>query len=179
MISTSPIAGPVGGETGSSARLIDAWRTSNRVTMYLIEQLPVQLWSLPIPGVPRRTVGMVAAHLHNSRCSWIKALGARDGIVAPPLVDLRRVRPTALLRALSRSSEGIVRLIELGAARGGSVPRSAWQNFPTDLEHFLSYFVAHEAHHRGQLTMLARQLGHRLSADVTNGLWQWTKRRRE
>jgi len=122
---------------------------------------------------------MVAAHLHNSRCGWIKALGARDGIVAPPRVDLRRVRPPQLLRALNRSSEGIIRLIELGGARGGTVPRAVWQNFPTDLEHFLSYFVAHEPHHRGQLVMLARQLGHRLTTQVIDGLWQWTRRASE
>ena len=53
-----------------------------------------------------------------------------------------------------------------------SLPRSTWQDFPTDLEHYLTYFVAHEAHHRGQLVMLARQLGKRLPAEVTNGLRQ-------
>jgi uncharacterized damage-inducible protein DinB len=76
---------------------------------------------------------------------------------------------------LARSSEGIIRLIELGIARGGKVPRATWQNFPTDLEHFLSYFVAHEGHHRGQLCMVARQLGHRLPKEVATGVWQWTK----
>ena len=55
------------------------------------------------------------------------------------------------------------------------MPPAAWQNFPTDVVHFLNYFVAHEAHHRGQLCMLARQLGHRFPADVTAGLWQWKK----
>ena len=82
-------------------------------------------------------------------------------------------------RALSRSSEGIIRSIRLGLARGGAVPRAAWQNFPTDLVHFLSYFVGHEAHHRGQLCMLARQLGDRRPAGVTAGLWQWKKRAQE
>jgi hypothetical protein len=59
--------------------LVDAWRTNNRVTMFLIEQLPADLWSVPVPGAPRRTVRMVAAHLHNSRCRWIRALGGRHG----------------------------------------------------------------------------------------------------
>jgi uncharacterized damage-inducible protein DinB len=99
--------------------------------------------------------------------------------MVPRLVDLRRVRQKALVRALSRSSDGMIALIELGVARGGRVPRATWQNFPTDLEHFLSYFVAHEAHHRGQLIMLARQLGHRLPRTVAAGVWQWTKLARE
>lgn len=166
-------------EREAGRNLIAAWRTNNRATTYLVEHLPIEIWSSEVPGIPRRTVGMMAAHLHNSRCSWIKALGARHGVVAPRLVDLRRARPRDLLRALSRSSEGIVRLIELGIARGGTVPRATWQNFPTDLEHFLSYFVAHEAHHRGQLVMVARQLGQRLPKEVADGLWQWTKRARE
>jgi uncharacterized damage-inducible protein DinB len=162
-----------------ASRLVDAWRTNHRVTTYLIEQLPPRLWSMAVPGAPRRTVRMIAAHLHNSRCGWIRGLGKNVGIGPPPLVDLRRVSPRALLRALSRSSEGIVRLIEAGAARGGRVPRSTWQNFPTDLEHFLSYFVAHEAHHRGQLVLLARLLGQPLPKEAVHGLWQWNRLRRE
>jgi uncharacterized damage-inducible protein DinB len=122
---------------------------------------------------------MIAAHIHNSRCNWIRSLGAGHGVKAPPRVDLRRVRPADLLRALSRSSEGMIGLIELGIAHGGRVPRATWQNFPTDLEHFLGYFVAHEAHHRGQLVMVARQLGHRLPLTVAAGIWQWTQRARE
>jgi uncharacterized damage-inducible protein DinB len=160
-------------ETGR--RVIRAWRTNHKATTYLVEHLPAAIWSLDVPGVPRHTVGMIAAHLHNSRCTWIKSIGARHGITAPPLVKLRQVTPRALVRALARSSDGIVDLIELGIANGGVVPRARWQNFPTDLEHFLSYFVAHEAHHRGQLTLLARQLGHRLPREVAGGVWQWTR----
>jgi uncharacterized damage-inducible protein DinB len=110
---------------------------------------------------------------------WIKMLGARHGIAVPARVDSRRVRPSELSRALERSSRGMVELIRLGVSRGGAVPPAVWQNFPTDLLHFLSYFVAHEAHHRGQLVMVARQLGHRLPRETTGGLWQWKKRARE
>ena len=159
--------------------LIDAWQTNHHVTTYLIENLPAELWPMNVPGAPRRTIRMIAAHIHNSRCMWIKMIGERHGVAVPESVDGRTVRPAALLRALERSSRGIVQLLQLGIARGGSVPAASWQNFPTDLVHFLNYFVAHEAHHRGQLVMLARQLGHRLPGEVTAGLWQWKKRAKD
>ena len=159
--------------------LIAAWHTNQRVTTYLIENLPRELWSMKIPGSPRRTIRMLAAHIHNTRCMWIKMIGADHGIAVPRTVDGRTVRPSELTRALARSSEGMIALIRLGIERGGSVPPAAWQNFPTDMVHFLNYFVAHEAHHRGQLCMLARQLGHRLPTGITAGLWQWKKRSEE
>jgi uncharacterized damage-inducible protein DinB len=165
--------------TAEARNLVAAWRTTNRATSYLVERLPPEIWSSAVPGVSRLTVRMLAAHLHNARCSWIKALGARHGIVAPQGVDLRRVQRPGLVRALSRSSDGIIKLIELGMAHGGRVPPAAWQNFPTDMEHFLSYFVAHEAHHRGQLCLVARQLGHRLPKEIADGLWQWKRLARE
>lgn len=163
----------------TSEMLIDAWHTNHRVTAYLIENLPPELWSMSIPGLPRRTVRSLAAHLHNARCMWIKMIGASHGVAVPRSVDHRKVTPKQLSRALERSSEGMIELIRLGVARGGTIPPATWQNFPTDLVHFLNYFVAHEAHHRGQLCLLARQLGHRLPTEVTGGLWQWKKRARE
>ena len=164
---------------GDDKGLIAAWKTNNRVTMFLIENLPLELWSMNVPGYTRRTVGTFAAHIHNARCMWIKMIGARHGVAVPESVDGRAVKPKELLRALPRSSRGMIDLIELAMARGGSIPPAVWQNFPTDVVHFLNYFVAHEAHHRGQLCMLARQLGHRLPAEVTGGLWQWKKRAKE
>ena len=160
-------------------QLIDAWHTNHRVTMFLVENLPVELWPMNVPGLPRRTMRSIVAHLHNSRCAWIKSLGARHGVKVPARVNFRTVGRQELLRALERSSQGMIDLIRLGVERGGAVPPAHWQNFPTDLTHFLNYFVAHEAHHRGQLVLLARQLGYRLPREVVDGLWQWKTRSRE
>jgi len=178
-IARRSLRAPTGAEADRLDRLIAAWRTTNRATTYLIEHLPASLWSIQVPGVPRLTVGMIAAHLHNSRCRWVRSLGAVHGVKVPRLVTLGRVSQAQLLMALSRSSDGMIALIRLGIANGGRVPRATWQNFPTDMEHFLTYFVAHEGHHRGQLCLAARQLGQRLPQSVTTGIWQWTKRSRE
>src|SRR5438128_8950700 len=100
----------------------------------------------------------------------------------PPTVNPHKVSPKELLPALRRSSRGIISLLTLGFDRGGVIPVSSsytWRNLPLDVGHVLTYFVAHEDHHRGQIVMLARQLGHRLPIEITGGLWQWSKRARE
>ena len=159
-----------------------AWSTSARATAYLVERLPDELWPAAIPGSPRRTVRMIAGHIHNARCMWIKALGRPHGVKVPESVDRRRVTRPRLARALEASGRGIADLLDLGIAHGGRIPPTpayVWRNLPLDVGHVLAYFVAHEGHHRGQLVLLARQLGHRLPAEVTGGLWQWTKRSEE
>lgn len=162
--------------------ILGAWETNNLVTTRLVEQLPTPLWDAPIPGLPRRTARSIAAHLHNARSRWLRMLGKEHGLAAPPLVDPRQVTRRSLLAALKRSGRGIGELLELGIAAGGQVPPSksyVWRNLPLDVGHVLAYFVAHEGHHRGQIVMIAQQLGHRLPVEVTGGLWQWTARVRE
>ncbi len=164
------------------AMLLASWRTNSRVTAYLVEHLPAALWDAQVPGAPRRTIRMIAGHVHNARCSWLKTLGREHGIAVPASVDRRTVTRHELLVALGRSSRGIEALLELGIAAGGHVPPSkayVWRNLPLDVPHVLTYFVAHEGHHRGQIVMLARQLGHRLPAGITGGLWEWNKRAHE
>jgi hypothetical protein len=97
-------------------------------------------------------------------------------------VDAARVSRRDLVPALRRSGRGIHELLVLGLEQGGTIPTPStyvWRNLPLDVGHVLTYFVAHEAHHRGQIVMAARALGHRLPPEVVNGLWQWTTRSRE
>jgi uncharacterized damage-inducible protein DinB len=165
-----------------AAMILQAWRTSSRTTSYLVEHVPAPAWDAPIPGAPRRTIRMIAGHLHNARCMWIKTLGREHGIVTPASVDRRSATRQELLTALKRSGRGIEALLELGLAAGGHVPPSksyVWRNLPLDVPHVLAYFVAHEGHHRGQIVLLARQLGHRVPLSVSGGLWQWTTRMKE
>ncbi len=113
---------------------------------------------------------------------WIKTLGKEHRIAVPRAVNRYKVGPKELVPALDHSSRGIINLLTLGFERGGTIPVSSsyiWRNLPLDVGHVLTYFVAHEGHHRGQIVMLARQLGYRLPAETTAGLWQWSKRAKE
>jgi len=161
--------------------MLAAWQTNNQVTMHLIQQLPSGLWDLAVPGPTQRTIRAIAAHLHNARCMWLKTLGREHGIATPARVDHRRVTPRQVVAALKRSSAGMEVLLKLGFAGQGQVPPSkgyVWRNLSLDVGHVLTYFVAHEAHHRGQIVMVARQTGHRLPATATAGLWQWKMAKR-
>jgi uncharacterized damage-inducible protein DinB len=162
--------------------VLSAWRTNNRVTIHFIERLPADLWAATVPGVPGRTIRMIAAHLHNVRCRWLRTLGSEHGIPVPLRVDHRRVARRQLVAALKRSDRGMQALLRLAFSAGGVLPSSkgyTWRNLPLDVGHVLTYFTGHEAHHRGQIIMAARQLGQRLPPALVNGVWQWTARAKE
>src|SRR3984893_7219411 len=93
--------------------LLAAWRTNNRVTVFLFEHLPQELWEAKVPGAPRRTVRMIAGHIHNARCMWIKTLGKEHGIAVPRAVNRHKVEPKQLITALDSSSRGIISLLTL------------------------------------------------------------------
>src|SRR5882672_3401147 len=116
--------------------ILDAWSTNARVTAFLVGQLPPALWEAAVPGSPRRTIRMLAAHLHNSRRAWIRTLGRPHGIEVPAAVNRFKVSRAELVRALKESGRGIASLLTLGLGHDGAIPPTplyVWRNLPLDV----------------------------------------------
>jgi hypothetical protein len=76
-------------------------------------------------------------------------------------------KPRIIAPALSESADAIAAVLKSAAGSGGRVPNSP------------PAAVTHEAHHRGQIAMLAHQLGRPLSPEAMLGMWEAGQRRKE
>jgi uncharacterized damage-inducible protein DinB len=140
-----------------------AFAIHNRIHLYLLDNLPSEAWLLAPPGGKGRTLAAMAAHIHNVRLMWLKAAK-----VAPLPDPLDKNASVAEVRTALVGSAAVMETFLQTALETGRVP-----NFKPDAWAFVSYLIAHEAHHRGQMTQLARQLGHPVSQKVNFGLWEW------
>lgn len=169
-MTTRPPAAP--SELGRAAVRIFA--ANERANQMLIEHLDPAAWNARPPG-RTRTIAAIFTHMHNVRTKWIR-------LTAPHLKtprQLNRARCTsdqahaALAESAARCSEMLAEALSGSGGRIEAFRRDGWARpWPPGPE-MLSYMVAHEAHHRGQVCMLAHQLGFRLPNRVTAAMWNW------
>lgn len=151
------------------AALLNAFDTNNRINQYLIDSLPPAAWKAKLPDGKGRTISAIVAHMHNVRVMWLKV--SAKGSEIPAQLDRATVTPAQALRALEQSCKSLSELIGRALADDGRI-----KGFRPDVAGFLGYLIAHDAHHRGQIAMLARQLGYPLPQKITFGMWEWGSR---
>lgn len=147
--------------------LLEAYATNNRITIYLVENLDEKAWRAEPPEGKGRNIGAVAAHIHNVRGMWLKAAG---GDVVEKL-EPKTASRAETLKALSKSYEALRKVLATALAGDGRI-----KGFKPDVAGFIGYLVSHDAHHRGQIAMLARQSGYPLSQKAMFGMWEWGSR---
>ena len=148
--------------------LLNAFDTNNRINQYLIENLPSEAWNAKPPDGKGRTIAAIVAHMHNVRVMWLKATKAEE---IPAQLNRATVTPPQAARALEASRAALRQVMSRALESNGRV-----KGFRPDVAGFLGYLIAHDAHHRGQITMLARQLGQPLPTKAMFGMWEWGSR---
>lgn len=149
--------------------LLTSFDTNDRINQYMIENLPSEAWRAEPTGGKGRTVAAIVAHLHNVRVMWLKATA--KGSKIPDQLDRTNVTPTQAMKGLEQSRAALSAVLKSALESDGRV-----KGFRPDVAGFFGYLIAHDAHHRGQICMLARQVGHPLPQKAMFGMWEWGTR---
>ena len=152
-----------------SDALLQAFSINDRINFYLIEAIDTKAWDADPPGGKGRSIAAIVAHMHNVRVMWLKAVNKEAK--PPEQLDRHSVTPKQAIQALKESGKALTEVIRSAAASDGHV-----KGFKPDVASFLAYLISHDSHHRGQITMLARQLGYPVPQKVMFGMWEWNSR---
>jgi uncharacterized damage-inducible protein DinB len=155
--------------------LLETYAINDVMNQLLLENLDHRAWRAQLPGSKGRTIAALFAHIHNVRCKWLRL--SAPHLKPPPLLDRARCTQKQARQALSRSAALCSRMLAEALAPRGLVKkfhRDGWARpWPAGAAMF-SYMFSHEAHHRGQILMLAHQLGYPMH-EAMYGIWQWEK----
>ena len=156
----------------SAVRIFTA---NERANQLLLQHLDPAMWRAKPPG-DVRTIAAIFSHMHNVRTKWIRLTAPH--LKVPAQLNRATCTPQQASKALAASAKGCEKM--LAEALSGSeriskfIPDSWLAPLPAGPE-MIAYMVAHEAHHRGQISMLAHQLGFPLPSKVTSSMWNWEK----
>jgi uncharacterized damage-inducible protein DinB len=155
----------------SAARIFAA---SDRINQLIIENLEPAAWRSPPPGKVRN-IAAIFTHMHNVRTKWIRLTAPH--LKVPPQLNRTNCTPqqarAGLAESAARCAEMLAEALGESEGRIEQFRRDGWaQPWPVGPEMFC-YMLAHEAHHRGQVCMLAHQLGFPLPSKVTSRTWNW------
>jgi uncharacterized damage-inducible protein DinB len=153
----------------ASDALLHAFDTNDRINQHMIEKLPAEAWRAEPPDGKGREIAAIVAHIHNVRVMWLKA-SAKGGNI-PDQLDRHTLTPDQAKRGLEQSRMSLSAVLKTALESDGRI-----KGVKPDVAAFFAYLIAHDAHHRGQIAMLARQVGHPLSQKTMFGMWEWGTR---
>ena len=158
---------------GQSAVRIFA--VNERINQLLIEQLDPAVWNMKTPGQVR-TIAAIFTHMHNVRTKWVR-LNAPH-LKAPAQLNRAHCTPQQARAALAESAARCAEMLAEALGGSGGVERfhrDGWAKPWAPGPEMLYYMLSHEAHHRGQVCMLAHQLGFPLPPKITSRMWSWER----
>lgn len=153
-----------------------AYAVNDRMNQLLLEHLDPRAWRAQLPGSKERTIAAIFAHVHNIRCKWLRL--SAPHLKLPSRLNRMRCSQQETKKALAGSAALCSQMLAEALAPRGRVKkfhRDSWFRPWSPGAAMFAYMIVHEAHHRGQVCMLAHQLGFPLSDQATYRMWDWEK----
>ena len=155
---------------------VEIFAVNERINQMMIENLDPRAWRAKPPG-KTRSIAAIFTHMHNVRAKWIRL--SAPHLKVPAQLNRANCTPqqarAGLAESGKRCGEMLAEALGGGEGRVEKFHRDGWAApWPVGPE-MLCYMLAHEAHHRGQVCMLAHQMGFPLPKEVGYGMWNWEK----
>lgn len=159
------------------AVMLEAYAVNERMNQLVIEHLAPGAWRAKPAGGKGRSIAAIFAHVHNIRRKWLRLSASH--LKLPASLDRTRCTPrqtrVALAESAARCSQMLAEALGRPPGRVQTFVRDGWARpWPAGAA-MLVYMLSHDTHHRGQVCMLAHQLGFPLPVLAGGGIWNWEK----
>ncbi len=170
MVRSKPVASPE-----LLQGMQEAFAVNERMNQLVLEHLDPKAWRAQLPGSKLRTIAAIFAHVHNVRCKWLRL--SAPHLKRPDLLNRTRCTQDETRESLAQTANLCSQMLTeaLCDGRVRKFHRDGWAKPWTPGTAMFAYMITHEAHHRGQVCMLAHQLGFPLPGPASYGLWNWEK----
>jgi uncharacterized damage-inducible protein DinB len=152
--------------------VVRSFAVNEEINHLLIERLDPGAWRAKTPGSRTRTIAAIFAHMHHVRRKWIRL--SAPHLPLPAELD-RACTQAQARKALKASGAGCMEMIEQlltsSPEKEAKFLRDGWARCWPAGSMMVAYMITHEAHHRGQVCMLAHQLGFKLPGAATSAMW--------
>jgi uncharacterized damage-inducible protein DinB len=157
--------------------IVESWAVNERMMQIVLANLDPAAWRAKLSSSKGRTIAAIVAHVHNIRRKWIRL--SAPNLKLPAALDRSGCTQSQARAALKESAECCSEML----AQALSGPQKLVKTFRRDGwakpwpagAAMVAFMITHEAHHRGQVCMLAHQLGFSLPVKASAGIWVWEK----
>jgi uncharacterized damage-inducible protein DinB len=154
--------------TSESELLAEAWQSNCRINRLLINAVSDEGWLCTLSKRGGRGVAGEFAHVHNVRLMQLQKRAKDLAVGVPKLDPSTQPSKKEVLAAFDRSDDAIE-----GLLCGVLETEPKRRGFRKGIFTTLSYFISHEAHHRGRVLLTLKVSGQTLDRAVQMQIWSW------
>ena len=153
----------------ATQELLDAWRLNNQINLRLIDGISAAGMTSTMSTRGGRDVARQFVHLHNVRWAWLSMAGAGPGERHEEAGHQSRAEQGAAqsrAHVVVRGHRPVARFapqIDDGKDYGRIFAAGPYKA--------LGYFLAHDAHHRGNILLTLKLAGHKVDTKTQYGIW--------